>query len=97
MAVQIAGGLIPPLRRVIARFLALFGSIKDVLLGAFWAIFFLIFERSAEPPWALVLKCSSNISMFSSWHRQNKKVIRDLYLAGYCVLHWKMEKLRSHP
>lgn len=66
MAVQILAGLIPPLRRVMARFLALLPSIKDVLVGAFEAIFFLTLDRSAGLPWALVLKCSSNISIFNS-------------------------------
>lgn len=66
MAVQILAGFIPPLRRVIARFLALLASIKDVLVGALWAVFFLILDRSAGFPWALVLNCSSNISIFNS-------------------------------
>lgn len=35
MAVQMLDGLIPPLRKVIAKFLALLLSIRDVLLGAF--------------------------------------------------------------
>lgn len=65
MAVQIPDGFIFPLRKVMARFLALLESIKDVLLGAFWATFFIL-DMSAELPWALVLNCSSNRSIFNS-------------------------------
>lgn len=65
MALQIADGFMPPLRKVMARFLALLVSIRDVLLGAFWDTFFIL-GKSAGLPWALVLKCSSNMSMFNS-------------------------------
>lgn len=50
MAVQILDGFIPPLRKVMARFLALLGSIKVVLLGAFWTTFFLIVDTSVGLP-----------------------------------------------
>lgn len=66
MAVQIADGFIPPLRKVMARFFALLGSIKEILLGVFWATFFLTEDKSAGGPWALVLNMSSNMSMFNS-------------------------------
>lgn len=66
MAVQMLDGLIPALRKVIAKFLALLLSNRDVLLGAFLdGLFSLV--RSVGFPWALVLKCSAKMSMFSSW------------------------------
>lgn len=66
IAVQMSVGLLPPLRSVMARFLALLPSIRLTLLGAFWATLTLRVDRAAGGPWALVLNCSSNASMFSS-------------------------------
>lgn len=66
MAVQMLDGLIPAFRKVMAKFLALLLSNRVVLVGAFLdGLFSLV--RSVGLPWALVLKCSSNMSMFSSW------------------------------
>ncbi len=50
MAVQMSLGLMPPLRRVMARFLDLFASIRDTLLGAFSATLTLSLERSVGGP-----------------------------------------------
>lgn len=73
MAVQMVDGLIPALRKVIAKFLALLLSNRDVLLGAFLdGLFSLV--RSAVFPWALVLKCCSNMSMFNSWRVTKREV-----------------------
>lgn len=66
MAVQMLDGLIPAFRKVMAKFLALLLSNRDVLLGAFLEGLFTL-VRSVGLPWALVLNCSSNMSMFNSW------------------------------
>lgn len=60
---------IPSLRRVIARFLALLGSIRDTLLGVLWASFILRVPRSTGVDWDLVLNCSSKAAMLSSYER----------------------------
>lgn len=70
MALQISSGLLPALRRVIARFLARLASSRDTLLGPFCGAFCLLRVMSTAGPWALVLNISSNSSTFRSWRGQ---------------------------
>lgn len=66
MAVQMSWMLRPPLRRVMARFLARLDSMRVTLLGAFCVAFTLRALMSRAGPWALVLNCSSKSLMSSS-------------------------------
>src|SRR4029434_1623940 len=66
MAVQMLDAVMPPLRSVMARFLARLGSMRVTLLGARWAALLFRGPSSAGADWALVLNCSSNESMFNS-------------------------------
>lgn len=66
MAVQMSWMLRPPLRRVMARFLARLDSMRVTLLGAFCVAFVLRAVMSKPGPCALVLNCSSKSLMSSS-------------------------------
>ena len=72
MAVQMRAGVVPALRRVMARFLARLGSMRDTLLGDLWTTLTLSVPRSTGAVWALVLNCSSKPSMFSSWWERQR-------------------------
>lgn len=63
------------LRRVMARFLARLGSRRNAWLAVLWTARPLSMPRSTGDVWDLVLNCSSNLSMFSSWwERETEKV-----------------------